>query len=66
MQHLLKRVPQVKIIDPVDDNLFVNRKRVEDICKGILERGLNVVVKALGRPHRPAGRGALRDHHTIR
>jgi anaerobic magnesium-protoporphyrin IX monomethyl ester cyclase len=46
MQHLLERFPHVKIIDPVDDNLFVNRKRVEDICTGILERGLNVSWRA--------------------
>ncbi|HEY5387686.1 MAG TPA: cobalamin-dependent protein, partial [Thermoleophilia bacterium] len=46
MQHLLERFPHVKIIDPVDDNLFVNRKRVEDICNGILERGLNVAWRA--------------------
>jgi len=46
MQHLLERFPQVKIIDPVDDNLFVNRKRVEDICTGILARGIEVAWRA--------------------
>ena len=30
MQYLLRRFPHVKIVDPVDDNFFVNRKRVED------------------------------------
>jgi anaerobic magnesium-protoporphyrin IX monomethyl ester cyclase len=46
MEHLLRRFPQVKIIDPVDDNLFVNRKRVENICTGILERGIRVSWRA--------------------
>jgi radical SAM superfamily enzyme YgiQ (UPF0313 family) len=46
VQHLLRRFPHVGIIDPVDDNLFVNRKRVEDICNGLLERGLTVAWRA--------------------
>ena len=46
MQYLLQRFPHVKIIDPVDDNLFVNRKRVEDICTGLLERDLKVAWRA--------------------
>jgi len=46
MQYLLERFPQVKIIDPVDDNLFVNRKRVEDICTRLLERSIKVFWRA--------------------
>jgi anaerobic magnesium-protoporphyrin IX monomethyl ester cyclase len=46
MEYVLRRFPQVKIIDPVDDNLFVDRKRVEDICAGLLERGLKVAWRA--------------------
>ena len=34
------------IIDPVDDNLFVDRARVEAICHGMLERGIKVSWRA--------------------
>ncbi len=40
MEWLLRRFPQAKILDPVDDNFFVDRKRVEAICELILSRGL--------------------------
>ncbi len=40
MQRLLRRFPGTKILDPVDDNFFVDRKRVESICELILSRGL--------------------------
>jgi len=46
MQYLQRRFPQVKIIDPVDDNLFVNRRRVEEICTELLERDLKVAWRA--------------------
>ncbi len=46
MQFLLERFPHVKIIDPVDDNFFVDRKRVEDICHDMLGRGLEVAWRA--------------------
>ena len=46
IEHILTKFPQVKIIDPVDDNFFVNRKRVEDICAGMLERGIKVKWRA--------------------
>ncbi len=42
IEFILKKFPNVKIIDPVDDNFFVDRKRVEDICRGILERKIKV------------------------
>lgn len=42
IEFILKKSPHVKIIDPVDDNFFVDQKRIEDICKGIIERGLKV------------------------
>ena len=41
IQYLLNKFPETKIIDPIDDNFFVDRKRVEDICHGILERKLD-------------------------
>ena len=37
MEWLLRRFPQAKILDPVDDNFFVDRQRVEAICELILE-----------------------------
>ena len=40
MEWLLRRFPGTKILDPVDDNFFVDRKRVEAICELILSRGL--------------------------
>ncbi len=40
IEWVLRRFPQVKIIDPVDDNFFVSKTRVEDICHEILRRGL--------------------------
>ena len=46
MEYLLRRFPHVKIIDPVDDNLFVNRRRVKDICTALLERGVHVSWRA--------------------
>jgi anaerobic magnesium-protoporphyrin IX monomethyl ester cyclase len=46
MQYLLERFPQVKIIDPVDDNFFVDRRRAEDICNAILSRGIKVSWRA--------------------
>jgi anaerobic magnesium-protoporphyrin IX monomethyl ester cyclase len=38
--------PNIKIIDPVDDNVFVDKRRIEDICHGLLERKLNVQWRA--------------------
>ena len=39
MQFLLERFPQVSILDPIDDNFFVDREGAE-ICELILSRGL--------------------------
>ena len=46
MEALLRRFPHVKIIDPVDDNFFVDRKRAEAICNEILSRGIKVAWRA--------------------
>jgi anaerobic magnesium-protoporphyrin IX monomethyl ester cyclase len=46
IQYLLGKFPNVKIIDPIDDNVFVDKKRVEDICNGILARGIKVAWRA--------------------
>jgi anaerobic magnesium-protoporphyrin IX monomethyl ester cyclase len=36
IKFLLEKFPNVKTLDIIDDNFFVNRKRVEDICEGLL------------------------------
>jgi anaerobic magnesium-protoporphyrin IX monomethyl ester cyclase len=40
MEYLLRRFPQVRILDPIDDNFFVDRRRAAAICELILSRGL--------------------------
>ena len=46
IDYILGKYPNVKIIDPIDDNFFVNRKRVEDICRGLIERKIDVTWRA--------------------
>jgi anaerobic magnesium-protoporphyrin IX monomethyl ester cyclase len=46
MQYVVERFPHVKIIDPVDDNFFVDRRRAEAICEQILRRGIKVSWRA--------------------
>lgn len=46
IEYILQRFPFVKIIDPVDDNFFVDQKRVEEICNGMLNRGVKVAWRA--------------------
>jgi anaerobic magnesium-protoporphyrin IX monomethyl ester cyclase len=46
MQELLRRFPHVKIIDPVDDNFFVDRRRAEAVCTGLLDSGARVAWRA--------------------
>ncbi len=42
IEHITKQFPNAKIIDPIDDNVFVDKKRIEDICHGLIERKLDV------------------------
>jgi radical SAM superfamily enzyme YgiQ (UPF0313 family) len=46
IEYILQRFPQVKCIDPIDDNFFVDKRRVAEICRGILKRKLNVTWRA--------------------
>ncbi len=46
IEYILKKFPNVKIIDPIDDNVFVDQQRVSEICQGILERKLPVKWRA--------------------
>ncbi|HEX7483073.1 MAG TPA: radical SAM protein [Candidatus Bathyarchaeia archaeon] len=44
--YILENFPDVNIIDPIDDNFFVDSKRVEDICREIINRGIKVQWRA--------------------
>ncbi len=46
MQYLLQRFPQVRIVDPVDDNFFVDRRRAQAICEEMLARGVHTAWRA--------------------
>jgi radical SAM superfamily enzyme YgiQ (UPF0313 family) len=46
IEYILNKFPHVKIIDPIDDNVFVDKKRVEEICLGLLDRKLDVQWRA--------------------
>jgi len=46
IEHILNKFPNVRIIDPIDDNVFVDKKRVERICQGIIDRKINVAWRA--------------------
>ena len=46
IQYIISRYPHIKIIDPIDDNVFVDEQRVEEICKGLIERKLDVQWRA--------------------
>ena len=44
IEYILAKFPNVKIIDPIDDNVFVDQQRVQEICQGILDRKLRYSV----------------------
>ncbi len=46
IEYILKKFPNVKIIDPIDDNVFVDQQRVRDICQGIIDRKIHVQWRA--------------------
>ena len=46
IEYLIQRFPNIKIIDPIDDNFFVDKKRVVDICKGLLNRNIHIKWRA--------------------
>jgi anaerobic magnesium-protoporphyrin IX monomethyl ester cyclase len=43
---LLKKYPHIKIIDPIDDNFFVDESRVKEICQGLIDKKLAVQWRA--------------------
>jgi len=46
IEYILHKFPQVKIIDPVDDNFFVDEQRVKDICQGIISNKIKIKWRA--------------------
>jgi anaerobic magnesium-protoporphyrin IX monomethyl ester cyclase len=46
IEYLLNKFPHIRIFDHIDDNFFVDSKRVEDICRGILDRKLDIQWRA--------------------
>jgi radical SAM superfamily enzyme YgiQ (UPF0313 family) len=46
IEYVMHHFPNVKVIDPIDDNVFVDKQRVADICHGLLVRKLNVQWRA--------------------
>ena len=46
IEYVLHKFPYVKIIDPIDDNFFVDEQRVKDICQGIISRNIKIKWRA--------------------
>jgi anaerobic magnesium-protoporphyrin IX monomethyl ester cyclase len=44
--YLTTKYPNIKIIDPIDDNVFVDEFRVKEICQGLIDRKLGVQWRA--------------------
>jgi anaerobic magnesium-protoporphyrin IX monomethyl ester cyclase len=42
IEFIVKKYPHIKIIDPIDDNVFVDEFRVKEICEGLVDRKLGV------------------------
>ena len=46
IEFIVKKYPHIKIIDPIDDNVFVDEYRVKEICQGLVDRKLGVQWRA--------------------
>ncbi len=46
IEYVLEKFPHIRIIDPIDDNFFVDQRRVMDICQEILNRKIKVSWRA--------------------
>lgn len=46
IKYLTNRYPHIKIIDPIDDNVFVDEFRVKEICQGLIEQKLGIKWRA--------------------
>jgi anaerobic magnesium-protoporphyrin IX monomethyl ester cyclase len=46
IEYIINKYPHIKIIDPIDDNVFVDEHRVKQICQGIIDRKLSIQWRA--------------------
>jgi anaerobic magnesium-protoporphyrin IX monomethyl ester cyclase len=46
IQYIKITYPHIQVIDPIDDNVFVDEYRVQQICQGLIERKLGVQWRA--------------------
>ena len=46
IEYILQKYPHIKIIDPIDDNVFVDEYRVKEMCQGLIDRKLGVQWRA--------------------
>ncbi len=46
VEYIVKTYPHIRIIDPIDDNVFVDEFRVKQICQGLIDRKLGVQWRA--------------------
>jgi anaerobic magnesium-protoporphyrin IX monomethyl ester cyclase len=42
IEYITKQYPHIRIIDPIDDNVFVDEFRIKQICEGLINRKLGV------------------------
>jgi anaerobic magnesium-protoporphyrin IX monomethyl ester cyclase len=46
IEYIIKQYPHIRVIDPIDDNVFVDEFRVKQICEGLINRKLGVQWRA--------------------
>ncbi|MDR0373985.1 MAG: B12-binding domain-containing radical SAM protein [Nitrososphaerota archaeon] len=46
VQYIKTKYPHIRILDPIDDNVFVDEYRIQQICQGLIERKLGVQWRA--------------------
>jgi anaerobic magnesium-protoporphyrin IX monomethyl ester cyclase len=46
ISYIKGRYPHITMFDPIDDNVFVDEYRMEQVCKGLIERKLGVQWRA--------------------
>jgi len=46
IQYITTKFSHIKMLDPIDDNVFVDQSRIQQICEGIIEKRLNVQWRA--------------------
>jgi anaerobic magnesium-protoporphyrin IX monomethyl ester cyclase len=46
IEYIKKTYPHIKIIDPIDDNVFVDEYRVREICQGLIHKKLGIQWRA--------------------